>query len=69
MSNRVPVTVLLLIGEQAEITTPQRDHTDPERVSADRITQDTGIPREELPGAEVVAVLDDEGDLVRFERA
>ncbi|MFI1002009.1 hypothetical protein ACIP10_15445 [Streptomyces galbus] len=69
MSNRVPAKVLLLIGDQAEITTPQRDHTDPERVPADRITQDTGIPREELPGADVVAVVDDAGDLVRFERA
>ncbi|MCX4622803.1 hypothetical protein ACF09G_13060 [Streptomyces albogriseolus] len=69
MSERLQATVLLLIGDQAEITTPHRDHQDPERVPVERLVRETGIPREELAGAELVAVVDDEGQLARFERA
>ena len=68
MSERVPVSVLLLFGDQAEVTTPQRGHDDPERVPAARITADTGIPASELPGARLVAVVEG-GELVKFERA
>lgn len=67
MSERVPCRVLLLYGDEAEITTGERDHSDPERVPAAQIAADTGIPRDELPGAELVAVVED-GQLVRFER-
>lgn len=67
MSERMTVRVLLLVGDEAELTTPHRDHTDPERVPVARIVADTGIPAGDLPGAELVAVVDGER-LVRFER-
>lgn len=57
MSERVTVRVLLLVEDQAEITTPHRDHTAPERVPVERLVEETGIPREELPGAELVVVM------------
>jgi hypothetical protein len=69
MSKRMKASVLLLIGDEAEITTEHRDHTDPERVPVARLVEETGIPREELAGARLVAVLGDDGELVRFERA
>lgn len=69
MSERIKASVLLLVGDQAEVTTPHRDHTDPERVPVARLVEETGIPRDELAGAELVAVIDDEGELERFERA
>ncbi|WP_435643379.1 hypothetical protein ACR9VJ_18195 [Streptomyces sp. H49] len=69
MSERLPATVLLLVGDQAEITTPSRDHTDPERVPVERLERETGLSRDRLPGAELVAVVGDDGELLRFERA
>ncbi|MFD5266738.1 hypothetical protein [Streptomyces sp. NPDC058335] len=69
MSERVNATVLLLFGDQAEITTPHRDASDPERVPVARLVKETGIAREELAGAELVAVIGDDGELKRFERA
>ncbi|MGC5239059.1 hypothetical protein ACPXCH_04675 [Streptomyces albogriseolus] len=69
MSERLQAKVLLLIGDQVEITTPHRDHQDPERVPVEQLVRETGIPREELAGAELVAVVDDDGQLARFERA
>ncbi|MFE2045724.1 hypothetical protein ACFXAZ_33375 [Streptomyces sp. NPDC059477] len=68
MTERVDAKVLLLFGDQAEITTPHRDHTDPERVPVDKLVRETGIAREDLVGSKVVAVVDG-GELVRFERA
>lgn len=67
MSERMTVRVLLLVGDEAELTTPYRDHTDPERVPVERITADTGIAADDLPGAELVAVVE-RGEVVRFER-
>ncbi|WP_231905064.1 MULTISPECIES: hypothetical protein [Streptomycetaceae] len=64
----MPVRVLLLVGDQAELTTPHRADADPERVPVERITADTGIPREQLPGARLVAIVE-AGELVRFERS
>ncbi|MEV1079893.1 hypothetical protein AB0I98_16850 [Streptomyces sp. NPDC050211] len=69
MSERLSARVLLLFGDEAEITTEHRDHTDPERVPVARLVEETGIPREELAGAALVAVVSDDGELVRFERA
>ena len=69
MSERIKAEVLLLIGDQAEITTAHRGAEDPERVSVARLVKETGIPREELAGAELVAVVSDDGELVRFERS
>ncbi|MFE7977626.1 hypothetical protein [Streptomyces shenzhenensis] len=68
MSMRIEAHVLLLIGDQAEITTAHRDASDPERVPVDRLVEETGIPRERLAGAKVTAVVGDDGELVRFER-
>lgn len=68
MSERLRARVLLLVGDQAEITTAHRDHTDPERVPVARLLKETGLAREELAGAELVAVVDGEGRLERFER-
>ncbi|MGW2937097.1 hypothetical protein ACWDA7_35850 [Streptomyces sp. NPDC001156] len=59
----------LLFGDQALIETVHTADGEPERVPVDRLVADTGIPREQLPGAEVVAVVGDDGQLERFERA
>ncbi|MBC9730688.1 hypothetical protein [Streptomyces sp. TRM68367] len=67
MSERVNVSVLLLIGDVAEVTTPERDSSDPERVPVERITKDTGLARGELAGADLVAVVGENGELERFE--
>ncbi|MFF9215606.1 hypothetical protein [Streptomyces viridosporus] len=69
MSERLQARVLLLVGDQAEITTEHRDHTDPERVPVARLVEETGLAREDLAGAELVAVVSDAGELERFERA
>ncbi|MFE9906430.1 hypothetical protein [Streptomyces achromogenes] len=66
---RLKARVLLLVGDQAEITTPDRDHRDPERVPVERLVRETGIAREKLPGVELVAVVGADGRLERFERA
>ncbi|MEU0332209.1 hypothetical protein [Streptomyces sp. NPDC006193] len=68
MSERLKVRVLLLVGDEAEIMTELRDHRDPERVPVARLVRETGLAREELPGAELVAVVS-AGELERFERA
>jgi hypothetical protein len=67
MSERLKVRVLLLIGGHAELVTPHRGVEEPERVPVAQIVADTGIPAEELPGRELVAVVEG-GELVRFER-
>ncbi|GGX06891.1 hypothetical protein [Streptomyces lomondensis] len=67
MSERIRARVLLLVGDEAELTTEHRGAEDPERVSVGRLVAETGIPRARLVGADVVAVLDDAGELERFE--
>lgn len=69
MSKRIRARVLLLIGDEAELTTEHRGAEDPERVPVDRLVAETGIPRARLAGADLVAVIDDNGELERFERA
>ncbi|MFJ9381925.1 hypothetical protein [Streptomyces sp. NPDC101455] len=69
MSNRVEATVLLLFGDQAEVTTAERGHDDPERVPVDQLVRETGIARDRLPGMDLIAVVGDHGELERFERA
>ncbi|MGW9031597.1 hypothetical protein ACWGQ5_47830 [Streptomyces sp. NPDC055722] len=69
MSERMRARVRLLFGDQALIETAHTADGEPERVPVDRLVADTGIPREQLPGAEVVAVVGDDGQLERFERA
>ncbi|WP_216588576.1 hypothetical protein [Streptomyces brasiliscabiei] len=68
MSERVRAKVLLVVGDQAEITTAHRDHSDPERVPVARLVEETGLSRGALPGASLTAVVDGDGELVRFER-
>lgn len=65
--NRVSARVLLVFGGWAELVTEERDHTDPVRVSAARVTEDTGIPVNALPGKSLTVVLGDDGDPERFE--
>lgn len=66
-AGRVEARVLLLIGDEAEVTTPERTYTDPVRVPVERLVSDTGIAREELPGRRLVVVLGEDGEPVRFE--
>jgi hypothetical protein len=68
LSERIKARVLLLIGDEAELTTEHRGAGDPERVPVDRLVTETGIPRARLAGADLVAVIDDEGASERFER-
>jgi len=56
-TNRVPVKVLLVFGDQAELTTPTRGAGNPLRVPAADITADTGIPVEQLAGVSLTAVV------------
>ncbi|MGI5139280.1 MULTISPECIES: hypothetical protein [unclassified Streptomyces] len=67
-TERMPARVLLLFGDQALVATPHTAADEPERVMVDRLVADTGIPRERLAGAEVVAVVGNDGQLERFER-
>jgi hypothetical protein len=69
LSERIRARVLLLIGDEAELTTEHRGAEDPEHVPVSRLVAETGIPRARLVGADVVAVIGDEGELERYERA
>lgn len=68
MSQRIKARVLLVIGDEAELTTEHRGAEDPERVPVNRLVAETGIPHARLAGADLVAVVDDNGELERFER-
>ncbi|MGW9030387.1 hypothetical protein ACWGQ5_41170 [Streptomyces sp. NPDC055722] len=68
MSERMTARVGLLFGDEAFINTAHTGE-EPERVPVERLVADTGIPRDQLPGARVIAVLGDDGQLERFERA
>jgi hypothetical protein len=56
-ATRTAVTVLVVVGDQAELTTPTRTAENPLRVPAADITADTGIPRGRLPGRRLTAVV------------
>lgn len=58
-----------MIGDEAELTTEHRGAEDPGRVPVDRLVTETGNPRARLAGADLVAVIGDERELERFERA
>ena len=62
-STRVPVTVVITVGEDAEVVTPTRGPKDPIRVRAADISRDTGVPVGELSGYRLTAVL--EGQTLR----
>ncbi|GAA2087802.1 hypothetical protein [Actinomadura alba] len=59
-STRVPITVLLTVGDQAELVTPMRGPKEPLRVPAAEIADDVGLPIDELPGRKLTAVLEGE---------
>jgi hypothetical protein len=69
MSERMTARVSLLFGDEALIETPHTAEGEPERVPVERVVADTGISRDRLVGAEVVAVVGDDGQLERFEPA
>ena len=69
MSERMRARVLLVVGDQAEITTEGRGHSEPERVPVARLVEETGLSRGQLAGKRLTAVVGDDGELVRFERA
>lgn len=54
---RVPVRVLITIGDQAELITPTRTADNPLRVPAAAISADTGIPIERLAGKKLTAIV------------
>lgn len=66
-TERMPVRILLLFGEEAHLSTPYMGPGETERVPISQISADTGLPRDRLPGAQLVALLRN-GELVRFER-
>lgn len=65
--SRVRARVLLLFGDQAELVTQERDHTNPVRVPTARLVEDTGLDAGELPGRNVLVMLGPDGEPVRFE--
>ncbi|GAB2971855.1 hypothetical protein GCM10023080_039750 [Streptomyces pseudoechinosporeus] len=69
MGDKIKARILLLIGDEAELTTEHRGPDDPERVPVARLVAETGIPRARLAGADLAAVISDVGQLERFERA
>jgi len=54
-AERVTVRVMLLFGDQAELITPEHDHTAPLRVPAAVIADDADLPANELPGRRFTA--------------
>lgn len=65
--SREQVTVLLLFGDDAELITPDRDHTNPLRVPASVIAEDAGLPANELPGRDFTAVRTADGGYAHFQ--
>jgi hypothetical protein len=55
---RVTVKVLLTVGDEAELITPDHDARSPLRVPAAVIARDADLPENELPGREFTAVRD-----------
>jgi hypothetical protein len=64
-TERVPVRVLLLFGDQAEIVAdvPPEKRAEPERYPAADIAAATGIAVEQLAGAKLTAEVGDSGRL------
>lgn len=67
--DQLPARVLLLVGDQAELTTPERGADDPVRVPVERLVADTGLTRRELRGARLLVRLGVDGAPERFDRA
>lgn len=60
---RVDVTVLITVGDEARLVTPEHNARAPLRMPAATIAQDAGLPENELPGRHFTAVQD--GDQLR----
>jgi hypothetical protein len=58
---RETVQVMLLFGDEAELLTPDHDHSNPLRMPAAVIANDADIPANELPGRRFTAVPDGAG--------
>jgi hypothetical protein len=71
MSERVPVRVLLLFGDQAEIVAdvPAEERAEPQRYPAAEIAEATGIPVAQLAGKRLTAEVGDDDRLSNWRRA
>ncbi|MFE3202203.1 hypothetical protein [Embleya sp. NPDC059237] len=68
---RMPVTVLLVVGDRVEFTTPDRDHRDPMAEPLAKVlplVEHLGLNARTLPGVRLVASIDRQGDLVGLDR-
>jgi hypothetical protein len=63
VADRVDVQVLITVGDEARVVTPEHDARAPLRMPATTIARDTGLPENELPGRRFTAVQD--GDQLR----
>ncbi len=68
---RVPVRVLLTIGDQAEIVAdvPPAERAEPERYPLAEISEATGVPAARLPGTRLTALVGDDHRLSGWQRA
>lgn len=64
-TERVPVQVLLLFGEQAEVVAdvPPEERGEPARYPAAEIAAAVGLPAAELPGTRLTADAGEDGRL------
>ncbi|MGK5728946.1 hypothetical protein [Streptomyces sp. URMC 124] len=66
---RVRVKVVLVFGDQAEITADAPDALAPERYPAEEVAAQAGVPVEKLAGRRLTASVGKDGRLVDFRRA
>ncbi|MBK3572613.1 hypothetical protein JHN63_01990 [Streptomyces sp. MBT65] len=69
--DRVTVTVLLLVGDEAEIVAdvPYEERTDPVRYPAAEIAEAVGVPVRALAGMRLTAVVGDDDKLSGWQQA
>lgn len=58
MTPRVETQVLLTVGDQAELITPEHTAENPLRMPMATIAQEAGLPENELPGRRFTAIRD-----------
>jgi hypothetical protein len=70
-TDRIPVRVLLLIGDDAEIVAdvPPEERDEPQRYPAAEIAEAAGIPVRELAGARLTATVGADDRLTDWRRA
>ncbi|MEV6674581.1 hypothetical protein [Streptomyces sp. NPDC051162] len=69
VSDRVDVKVLLLFGDQAEITADAADAEGVQRYPAADVATDAGVAVSQLPGMRLTALVGDDGRLSEFRTA